>query len=92
MENVRVSVEGSEVERLLGELLVARSSLERASLQVYMLDCGGLGAIVRLAGEAEKSGDSPRTAGPLGSVVEPHLQDVSARLTAMIDYLSEDSD
>jgi hypothetical protein len=91
VHSFRVSVEGSEVERLLGELLVARASLEAALLEAYILDCNSDGgaSFQLVGGEAPWSlaGGPAGSAGPFSAVLQGPLGEARARLTAVIDYL-----
>ncbi len=103
----RVSVEGSDVERILGELLVARALCDDAlcesdSLDVEVAEAVGETFSIRLA-QLLPDDLSPETAaelarqrasfiGPVTDRLDPILKHLSARLTVVIDYLRVDPD
>jgi len=93
----RISVEADQVERLLGELLVARSFCRDIHAEVMQIDIEA----------AEKSGDpyiitlgdgvpdpdlARRSFGPVTDQLEPLINSLTHRLTAAIDYLRVNPD
>ncbi len=91
----RVSVEGEQVERLLGELLVCRSLLSDVEGEVFVLDdnlmeAAGTPNCLALRDPAEPFSGSPAPWGPVGEVLDAPLRLLRDRLTAVIEYLRVD--
>jgi hypothetical protein len=93
----RVSVEGQEVERLLGELLVARAICGDLQAEVMHMDV----QVAEDAGDpfvlglVEGEPDPERAKSPWGPItdqLEPLLDSLEACLTAVIDYLRVNPD
>jgi hypothetical protein len=93
----RISVEGQEVERLLGELLVARSLCGDVQAEVMHLDVqaaeeAGEPYVLRLV-EGEPDPElAKRSWGPITDQLDPLLDKLELRLTAVIDYLRVNPD
>jgi hypothetical protein len=89
-DHFRVSIEGEQVERVLGELLVARSLLADIStavmsLDVEMAEARGERVVWSLSSESE--GLAVESLGPVTDCLEPLVQPLRDRLTAVIEFL-----
>ncbi len=94
-DHFRVSIEGEQVERVLGELLVARSLLADIStavmfLDVEMAEARGERFVVTLRSDSEEGPSEPF--GPVSDRLEPLVEPLRDRLTAVIDFLRIDPD
>jgi hypothetical protein len=89
----RVSVEGEQVERVLGELLVARSLLADIQTAVLFLDVEAAearGECVTWVLRSDSDASAPGAVGPVTASLEPLLEPLRDRLSAVIEYLRVD--
>jgi hypothetical protein len=94
-DHFRVSIEGEQVERVLGELLVARSLLADISTAVMFLDvemAEARGESVVWALRSDSEGLGSESLGPVSDRLEPLVEPLRDRLTAVIEYLRVDPD
>jgi hypothetical protein len=93
-DHFRVSIEGEQVERVLGELLVCRAFLSDVEGEVFVLDdrlmeAAGTPNRIALREPGEPSGPGAPW-GPVGDVLDAPLRLLRDRLTAVIDFLRID--